>query len=101
MSGFKSILKKYSNWIINFLLAAILIYAVGRTYFQLTDGFKESNIIEDINEEPNHNLNISNIEKDQIKKILAQPFYYLGKGCQSYVFISNDKKYVIKFLKHQ
>lgn len=28
-----------------------------------------------------------------------QPYYYIGKGCQSYVFESLDKKYVLKFFK--
>ena len=35
------------------------------------------------------------------QSILQQPFHYIGKGIQSYVFLSNDGKYVLKFLKCQ
>lgn len=40
-------------------------------------------------------------ERQQIATTLDQPFSYLGKGCQAYVFESEDGKYVIKFFKHQ
>ncbi|MFS8562989.1 MAG: hypothetical protein LVR00_01085 [Rhabdochlamydiaceae bacterium] len=33
------------------------------------------------------------------KEILKQPFYYLARGGQSFVFVSEDQKYVIKFSK--
>jgi hypothetical protein len=36
---------------------------------------------------------------DYSEKILDQPFYYLGKGRQAYVFGSLDGNYVIKFLR--
>lgn len=38
-------------------------------------------------------------EREKIKQILSQPFYYLGKGKQSYIFESDDHQYVLKFLK--
>lgn len=38
---------------------------------------------------------------DVICSILSQKFYYLGKGCQCYVFSSEDNQYVIKFFKFQ
>jgi hypothetical protein len=34
------------------------------------------------------------------KEILKQPFYYLARGGQSFVFVSEDQKYVIKFFKN-
>lgn len=34
-----------------------------------------------------------------LSDIFSQPFIYLTSGSQSYVFISQDQKYVIKFLK--
>lgn len=40
-------------------------------------------------------------EKDEVGRALRQPFTYLGKGCQAYVFASADGNYVIKFLKYQ
>lgn len=35
-----------------------------------------------------------------IQLILNQPYRYLGKGAQSYVFASDDGKYVLKFFRH-
>ena len=34
-----------------------------------------------------------------IDSILDQPFTYIGKGRQSFVFLSEDKKYVLKFVR--
>lgn len=38
-------------------------------------------------------------EKARALEILKQPFFYLNKGCQAYVFESQDKKYVLKFVR--
>ncbi|MBY0529879.1 MAG: hypothetical protein K2P51_06770 [Rhabdochlamydiaceae bacterium] len=38
-------------------------------------------------------------EQQEIDTILSQPFSYLDKGSQAYVFESEDKRYVLKFLK--
>jgi len=39
--------------------------------------------------------------RSEVQKILDQPFTYLTKGRQFYVFASHDGKYVLKFLKCQ
>ncbi len=36
-----------------------------------------------------------------LQMILNQPFYYLGKGAQTYVFRSRDGEYVIKFFRFE
>lgn len=65
-----------------------------------TDGFSLSHI-----HPSSDQLYRSNIQNgknfDQIKAILNQPFYYLGKGAQTYVFGSEDGNYVIKFLRFE
>lgn len=38
-------------------------------------------------------------EQKALEQILNQKFTYYSKGSQSYVFISEDKKYILKFLK--
>lgn len=38
-------------------------------------------------------------QQEDLAKILDQPFYYLAKGAQSYVFASADGKFVIKFFR--
>jgi hypothetical protein len=48
--------------------------------------------------------NIQNLSADEqktLEKILSQRFFYLDEGGQSYVFISEDKEYVLKFFKFQ
>lgn len=97
-----NLLKKKSSLIINLLLIGIVLYGLGRAYFHLTAGFTESNISSDLSLEPDHQIPLlSNNERAEIIAILKQPFHYLGKGCQSYVFLSEDGQYVIKFLKYQ
>lgn len=88
--------------IIHLMLLSVVIYGLGRAYFQLTAGFLESNIKTDLSQEPDHGLApLLAEERGELQKILDQPFRYLGKGCQSYVFLSDDGQYVIKFLKYQ
>ncbi len=38
-------------------------------------------------------------EEKTFNEAINQPFYYLGEGGQSYVFRSEDQKYVLKFFK--
>lgn len=40
-------------------------------------------------------------EKKDLDQILNQKFTYYSKGSQSYVFISEDKKFILKFLKQE
>lgn len=97
-----SFLKRYSRFIVHLLLIGILLYGAGRLYFEITAGFTLANISQDLSKEPDHHLPpLSISEQAPIEEILAQPFKYLGKGCQSYVFKSQDGLYVIKFLKYQ
>lgn len=95
-------LKRKSKLIVNLMLLAIVLYGSGRFYFMATAGFTEGNIKTDLHQEPDHGLALlGGNEIVEVQKILDQPFRYLGKGCQSYVFLSDDKRYVIKFLKYQ
>lgn len=83
-------------------LSLAAVYGAGRLYYRITDGFLEDNIhFERPYDSRWESLPLSEENKNQIENILAQEFYYLGKGCQSYVFRSQDDKYVIKFFKYQ
>jgi hypothetical protein len=44
---------------------------------------------------------LSGEQKAELHQILNQKFTYYSKGSQAYVFISEDKKYILKFLKQQ
>lgn len=84
------------------LVCVIALYGGGRLYYRLTDGFIESNIVYNVPQELRRESRpLSEENKNVLKAILAQEFYYLGKGCQSYVFSSQDGNYVLKFFKYQ
>jgi hypothetical protein len=75
-------------------------WGVRSAYFALTDGFSIANISSDHPDNPHFELPpLTADEKIAIDGILSQEFTYLGKGHHSYVFESQDKQYVIKFLK--
>lgn len=42
---------------------------------------------------------LSHEENATLKQALSQPYYFLDKGAQCYVFLSEDGRYVIKFFK--
>ncbi len=44
---------------------------------------------------------LSEEQQSELHQILSQKFTYYSKGSQAYVFISEDKKYILKFLKQQ
>ena len=83
--------KKYVA-ILFFILASYMSYS----YF--SDGFSVHNIVfpESIEVE-------TPLIQDEVmlRKVVQQPFRYLGKGRQSYVFVSQDGKWVLKFFKCQ
>lgn len=85
-----------------FWTAAILaaIYFSARLYFNLTDDFRIANMTYEL---PHHSeweiAMPSPAEQQQLDAVLDQPFYYIGKGAQSYAFHSKDDQYVIKFFK--
>lgn len=88
--------------LITIFITLILLYGVGRLYFYFTDGFSVSNIASTFSPSPSRETRaLSPYEKQHVDYILSQKFTYLGKGCQSYVFLSEDKNYVLKFFKYQ
>jgi hypothetical protein len=44
---------------------------------------------------------LSNNEEQEVAKALSQSYHYLGSGGQCFSFVSNDDKYVIKFIKQK
>lgn len=91
-----------------FIKLAVLIvccgslYGLSRLYFHLTGGFLQSNIASDFSYNPEWETRALTVpEQAELTAALGQSYAYLGKGCQSYVFLSQDKEYVIKFFKYQ
>ena len=81
------------------------IYGLGRLYLQRTDGFFVSHILsskDDFPAKPYWDLTpLAPEERKKALQALHQPYIYLGKGCQSYVFASQDGQFVLKFFKYQ
>lgn len=95
-------MKKYFKALFVLSLSILMIYGAGRLYYAVTAGFAVSNITSEFAYNEKWALApLSLSEKTDLKTILSQNFHYLGKGCQSYVFGSEDGKYVLKFVKYQ
>lgn len=94
--------RKLAHFFVNFCLIGIIVYGVGRLYFDATAGFTEGNIISEYKPDPRWETHsLSSEEENLIETAITQPYTYLGKGCQSYVFLSEDKQFVLKFFKYQ
>ncbi len=67
----------------------------------MTDGFSIRQMTSSLPVYPQFAVPLTETKKQILQHDLAQPFHYLGKGCQFYAFESEDGKYVLKFLKHK
>lgn len=94
--------KKLANQIIVAIFVLLIGYGGGRLYFDLTAGFTVGNIQSDFAYDSRWDTrSLSQEENQELKVALNQEYRYLGKGCQSYAFLSQDGEYVIKFFKYQ
>lgn len=71
----------------------MLLLPAGAKYF--TKGFRVAKMRVDYPHNPDWETSFN----PEIREILNQSFTYLAKGAQSYVFESQDKKYVIKLFR--
>lgn len=88
----------------NFLVVSILILLGLTSLFYISskksDCFSPSFV--DLNAYPSifkRDISEKDPNFETVKKILNQPFYYLGSGNQSFAFESEDHQYVIKIMK--
>ncbi|MFZ0565071.1 MAG: hypothetical protein WAM28_02650 [Chlamydiales bacterium] len=102
MSLSKKYIMNFLKKIFLFILIALIAWGGIYTYNRATDGFSLYQISSSLPIEAHIASEPLTPEKKQtLKKILDQPFTYLGKGCQFYVFGSEDGEYVIKLLKQK
>ncbi|MCB1115492.1 MAG: hypothetical protein KDK71_03385 [Chlamydiia bacterium] len=83
-----------------FLILALLV-GIERLAHYLTDDFGYGSISSNLAYHPEWDIDISKEELSQVRNILDQPYTYLSSGSQSYVFVSSDQKYVLKFFKNK
>jgi hypothetical protein len=82
-------------------ITVLLIWLGIFTYNRFTDGFSIHQMTSTLPPCPQFDIDVSEEKKAALQTLLDQKFYYLGKGCQFYVFESEDRKYVLKFFKHK
>jgi hypothetical protein len=78
---------------------AALLFSFPSSYRRWTHPFIAHRIQIQIPPRAEWDLSLTNDQKKEIEQILAQPFYYLGKGLQTFAFESEDGRYVIKFFR--
>ncbi|NRA90785.1 MAG: hypothetical protein HRU43_06640 [Simkaniaceae bacterium] len=78
-----------------------LIAGVERLSHHLTDGFSYPNISSSLPYQPHFDVETKKGDLETLKVALSQPYRYLESGSQSFVFISDDGEFVIKFFKHK
>jgi len=88
-----------------FFLKSILFLAafiaVERFCHKQTHGFRLQKIQSDLPHDPAWETTPLSVEEMQnIKKLLSQPYYFLGSGGQCYAFVSQDHQTVLKMFKH-
>ncbi|CAF23028.1 hypothetical protein [Candidatus Protochlamydia amoebophila] len=88
-----------NKWFVVFLIFLLSFLGI-YFYNSLTDGFRIAHITHQLDFTPFWKTsNLSEHEKKSLKAILDQKYTYLGKGAQSYAFVSADHQYVLKFFK--
>jgi len=83
------------------LLVVASLVGVERLSHFLTDGFGLPNITSSLSHNDAWSVGIVPEDEREVKIALGQEYTYLESGSQSYVFISEDEQYVIKFFKHK
>lgn len=92
--------KFFNKKLIYLSIIFLALFVVARIYYFLTDDFRISNITYEMpyhSEWETEKLKVD--EQKNLDQILVQKFHYIGKGSQSYAFVSDDGKYVLKFFK--
>lgn len=84
------------------VLVLAVVYGLVKVYFISTDGFSVANISYEMPFQKEFEMHpLNETESKVVKEALGQPYTYLAKGHQAYAFISQDHRFVIKFLKFQ
>lgn len=76
------------------------VFLVDRFCHRQTDGFALYKICSDLSFQKEWEVAPLSLEEETaLEGILDQPYTYFAKGAQSYVFLSEDGKYVMKFFR--
>ncbi len=86
------------RWIIKLALFICCFFITARFCKEQTGKFTVLRITSNLTYHPEWDVVLP--ELSQVKTLLNQPYTYLSKGVQSFVFASEDGQYVIKFFRH-
>lgn len=86
------------KWVFKIVLFILCFYGASRFCRKQTDSFAMTRIQSNFSYRPEWDVPQSN--EAEVKAMLSQPYYYLARGVQSYVFLAQDGKTVIKFFRH-
>jgi hypothetical protein len=93
--------KRSSFLILKVFLFLFSFWAVQRFCHKQTEGFELYKIrSEQEIESPALSPSLSDEDRAALQTIFSQPFYFLASGGQSYAFISQDQKTILKFFKN-
>ncbi|NGX54131.1 MAG: hypothetical protein K1000chlam4_00856, partial [Chlamydiae bacterium] len=82
------------------ILCGGLFFGYNQTSTYLADGFAPSKIQSDLTHDQRWEIpSLSDEERESLLHLLDQPFTYLGKGSQCFVFESNDGEVVLKIFR--
>lgn len=82
--------------VLSLLVTGCALFGVQRFCRSQTDGFALHKICSELSFHPEWEVES---HPESLGNILDQPYRYLAKGAQSYVFASEDGQYVIKFFR--
>jgi hypothetical protein len=92
-------MKFFRSQFAKFLFFILAFIALGKLCRTQTGGFKTVKTVGDM--PYNSAWEMSSFTQEQaVQEVLKQKFYFLGSGVQSYAFISEDGKSVLKLFKH-
>lgn len=100
------VIRLVRNWLFRsfyLFLFACAAYTLFQLYqYQANDRFSIHNIASNLPDDPRWEIPpLSEEELAPIFQMLDQPYTYLGKGSQCYVFESQDGNTVLKFIRHE
>jgi len=89
-----------SKFTLKILLFLVLFISLERFCHKKTHGFRLHKIFSDHISSPRWDVGATCHDTAEIEKLLRQPYTFLASGGESYVFISDDRKTVLKFFKN-
>lgn len=76
-------------------------YLYCRAQDRQVDGFYIDRITTCFKDDPQWDISPTPEQIERARSVLQQPFYYLAHGFQCFAFVSQDGRYVLKFIRHQ